>query len=772
MFYLCIQVLTELKQRGIPGTFKTRMHSEVTSLINLLLTKNMVMRPSAREVMEDKFNHLKNLKKKVRRSKTPHVPVLSLGKAIMHQRNKSQEEDVSILLNHLVLGPPALFQIECPVCKDILKIPYQTDCCGKIFCQTCIQQTKTAREGCPTCNQLNYNIFPDRGLQVALQQLQIHCPNVKEGCKWKGFLKEVDRHLNLSPSVGKQLDGCQCVQIQCLYCSTSFCRSKMSLHQNSQCPKRPYTCQFCSNYTSVYSDVKVNHWPICESVIIQCENKCGEKIPKMKYKNHIENQCMEATMMCTYFDCDLVLSRKNMLAHMIDAHTPSDVKILIQQASQLQIEAVERKYHSHIQYQRVLGVNSQKFQVPINKGHEEKKSLTKDKYKDRTVRPQITPRFIIDFPSTKTQQPTIESLVQPPQEAFLNIIECPVCLRIVSEPYQVTCCGKNLCKECISTTNQQCPNCTQVANSFYNKGLHRVLSDFYVCCPNKKHSCEWRGKLSDLNTHLNPGSEHPHKGCEYAQVTCQDCSGTYARHLHTEHKSKLCQMRPFICTYCNTFKSSYDDVTANHWHICSKYLLRCPRKCGTTVERQNLANHLSNQCLFRQKTFHIGIWCMWVTLILFFLCMFPVWFLIPSLAMTKVRNDHIQELSIHNQEWNQNLMCQEWIFSTLTLTVNFYKTQFKGVILIECELRDIKQEWKNEFEFGSATKIISTNDMHKVQGNIDFVFKSITALQELQLAISQAQIWALYLSFTPPSRAQNPMNSDNCVHNNILHPNK
>jgi hypothetical protein len=42
--------------------------------------------------------------------------------------------------------------------------------------------------------------------------------------------------------------------------------------------------------------------------------------------------------------------------------------------------------------------------------------------------------------------------------------ECPICLLVLREPYQATCCGKSFCKECIhriKAANQTCPTCKE-----------------------------------------------------------------------------------------------------------------------------------------------------------------------------------------------------------------------------------------------------------------------------------------------------------------------
>ena len=40
--------------------------------------------------------------------------------------------------------------------------------------------------------------------------------------------------------------------------------------------------------------------------------------------------------------------------------------------------------------------------------------------------------------------------------------ECPICLLVLREPYQATCCGKSFCKKCIHRVKanlKPCPTC-------------------------------------------------------------------------------------------------------------------------------------------------------------------------------------------------------------------------------------------------------------------------------------------------------------------------
>ena len=109
--------------------------------------------------------------------------------------------------------------------------------------------------------------------------------------------------------------------------------------------------------------------------------------------------------------------------------------------------------------------------------------------------------------------------------------ECPVCLQILREPYQVTCCGKSFCRECIEqvkAANKPCPCCKQNSyNDFPNKGLQQPLYGFHVHCSNKEEGCEWTGELGQLDSHLNlnqSGKVDELEGCEFAKIKCTYCS--------------------------------------------------------------------------------------------------------------------------------------------------------------------------------------------------------------------------------------------------------
>ena len=114
--------------------------------------------------------------------------------------------------------------------------------------------------------------------------------------------------------------------------------------------------------------------------------------------------------------------------------------------------------------------------------------------------------------------------VEQPPDIFQS--ECPVCLQIIRDPYQVTCCGYSFCRSCIErikADNKLCPTCNVNGFSdFPNKGLQRSLYAFKVRCSHQKDGCEWMGELGQLDVHLNkdPPPEKRHNGCPVTTISC------------------------------------------------------------------------------------------------------------------------------------------------------------------------------------------------------------------------------------------------------------
>ena len=220
-----------------------------------------------------------------------------------------------------------------------------------------------------------------------------------------------------------------------------------------------------------------------------------------------------------------------------------------------------------------------------------------------------TPRFLVD--EAPQEQPQLRALpprekggydcefVERPQELETD---CPICLRVFRDPFQVTCCGKSFCQSCIKCVQadkESCPSCNEVDfGAFPNERLRRLLYAFEVRCVHLKSGCEWTGGLGELDKHLNLNPELGKQliGCAFVAVACTQCFEYFQRQHVQTHESKSCPQRPFSCDYCYDCSSVYEDVVNSHWPMCKCYPVPCPNECGVRPERQNVEAHVNTVC--------------------------------------------------------------------------------------------------------------------------------------------------------------------------------
>ncbi len=191
--------------------------------------------------------------------------------------------------------------------------------------------------------------------------------------------------------------------------------------------------------------------------------------------------------------------------------------------------------------------------------------------------------------------------VKPPPSEYVQS-ECPVCLQIIREPHQVTCCGKKFCKACIEhikAIKKPCPTCKEKISSFADKGLKRSLYSLKVRCSHQKDGCEWTEELRQLDEHLNtdPQPEKQLDGCQFVKINCiHNCGDQLQRRNIQNHQISNCLKRPFDCERCHDYRSTYDDVANNHWPVCGSFPVPCPNQCGSTIQRQNIDSHVADEC--------------------------------------------------------------------------------------------------------------------------------------------------------------------------------
>ena len=189
--------------------------------------------------------------------------------------------------------------------------------------------------------------------------------------------------------------------------------------------------------------------------------------------------------------------------------------------------------------------------------------------------------------------------IEKPKEV---VTDCPICLLVLRNPHQVTCCGHVYCRVCIQrieATGKGCPTCKEMGfKIFPDKSHHKHLYSFKVWCCNQDQGCNWSGELGQLAAHLNDeyALERRMEGCDYAIISCVHCADYFPRKAMTKHEEIECFLRPYTCPICKVFKGSYKAIVGEHQPECEKEEVACPNECGEKIPRGLLGVHLKKTC--------------------------------------------------------------------------------------------------------------------------------------------------------------------------------
>ena len=132
-------------------------------------------------------------------------------------------------------NPPAY--LCCGVCALPFREPHLLCCCGKKICESCIERIRLDGKPCPYCNQ-SIRTELDRELRSSVLDLAVYCTNKKDGCTWKGELRNLQGHIS---------NNCQSVKQQCRYhCGEKFYCTDLSQHERHICRNRPLDVKVAS----------------------------------------------------------------------------------------------------------------------------------------------------------------------------------------------------------------------------------------------------------------------------------------------------------------------------------------------------------------------------------------------------------------------------------------------------------------------------------------------------------------------------------------------
>ena len=196
----------------------------------------------------------------------------------------------------------------CSVCLYVLRDPVLTNCCGTLFCETCIQRVKKSRmPSCPHCRE-QFDFMRDKRVQRKVLELKVRCSHSSQGCQWTGSLRDREYH---------STEQCEFDFMKCSKCDRNVLRYELQGHLENDCPKRDHQCEYCG-WKGCYVDVTTAHYQICDKYPCLCPNRCDVGIiERSQLGDHIANSCPWQRVYCEFSEmgCTYQVPRKDLARH-------------------------------------------------------------------------------------------------------------------------------------------------------------------------------------------------------------------------------------------------------------------------------------------------------------------------------------------------------------------------------------------------------------------------------------------------------------------------
>ena len=127
----------------------------------------------------------------------------------------------------------------CKICQNLSREPHLSECCGHIFCKSCLEAAKrstTITKACPICRDEEFVTFHNRQADRAIRSLHVFCTNKENGCKWQGEVNDIINHLGNS-------DDCQFEDVPCSNdCGKCLQRQYLTVHVEDECVHHKVDC--------------------------------------------------------------------------------------------------------------------------------------------------------------------------------------------------------------------------------------------------------------------------------------------------------------------------------------------------------------------------------------------------------------------------------------------------------------------------------------------------------------------------------------------------
>ena len=204
-------------------------------------------------------------------------------------------------------------RLVCKICHLPSRDPHLTDCCGTIFCKSCLErarQATTVSTACAHCRAEKFDSMINKQADREIKSLHIYCTNKEKGCEWQGELNDINNHLGNS-------DGCQFEEVKCSNeCGKMIERRYLTSHVETECPHRKVNCQYCHD-TGEHQFIEGQHKEECPKLPLPCPNKCEvESVPREDMEAHLTS-CHSELTHCEYHNmgCKIMVARKDQEKH-------------------------------------------------------------------------------------------------------------------------------------------------------------------------------------------------------------------------------------------------------------------------------------------------------------------------------------------------------------------------------------------------------------------------------------------------------------------------
>ena len=149
--------------------------------------------------------------------------------------------------------------IRCGVCKNVLRDPQLTECCGGSVCSPCVEDALKIDGPCPLaeCRRPRVKVSFNRKCRNDIDECRVYCNSKRNGCPWVDKLEKLERHLT----------ECEFVEEVCpRNCGEHIQRRRINAHLEV-CKRFKIKCNCGKMYERQHQS---RHEKVCDLTVVKC----------------------------------------------------------------------------------------------------------------------------------------------------------------------------------------------------------------------------------------------------------------------------------------------------------------------------------------------------------------------------------------------------------------------------------------------------------------------------------------------------------------------